>query len=238
MSAYKSVRTPGRSGRWGLVRSVLRRAGPLSLLLAAAPGCSPRTEGVGDAGVGQDFSQRARDMSTCQIPVSNFLLNADFETASTQATDGNGQARNTGSPKSSIPSWDGCCDQGLGGTTWTVTQAMPRCGGRAVSVVSSMASLNVLNQTLDLRAQAGRTLRLTGWAFVSQAQPGAGLKIDAFNLGNQAVFAVSSTLSETTADWTQLVATGTVPGNASLQVRINTSGTISAVVDDLVLTVE
>ena len=41
-----------------------------------------------------------------------------------------------------------------------------------------------------------------------------------------------------TGEWTQLVATGTVPGNDRVQVRINTTGSLSAVVDDLVLDIQ
>lgn len=207
-------------------------------VIAVGAGCSPSTHSVADGGAVQDFGPRVRDMSSCLPPPSNYLLNPDFEAPSSQAADGNGVAKNTGSPASTIPSWDGCCSQGLGGTTWTVTQGMPRCGGRSLSLVSTMATTNVLNQALDLRAQAGRTLRISGWVFVTQADPGASLKLDVFNLGNSALVALTPPQTQTTADWTQLVATGTVPGNDRVQVRINTSGSLSAVVDDLVLTIE
>lgn len=205
---------------------------------ALGAGCSPSTNSVADGGAVQDFGPRLRDMSSCLPPPSNYLLNPDFETPSTQAADGNGTAKNTGSPPSTIPSWDGCCSQGLGGTTWTVTQAMPRCGGRALSLVSTMATTNVLNQVLDLRAQAGRTLRVSGWVFVTQADPGAALRLDVFNLGSSSLAALSPPQTSATAEWTQLVATGTVPGNDRVQVRINTTGSLSAVVDDLVLDIQ
>lgn len=208
-----------------------------ALALSCATACSPRTEGVGDGG-SEDFSQRLRDMLSCEVPAGSLIVNGGFEVPAAQASDGNGQARNTGSPRSTIPSWDGCCSQMDGGTTWTVINTMPRCGLRSVSIASTTATGNVLNQDLDLRAQVGRSYRLTGWFFVTQAMPAAGLRIDVFNLETSAVAATSPALAQGTADWTLLTVTGTVPAGGRLQTRVNTTGTLSAVADDLSFTIE
>lgn len=206
-----------------------------ALWLAAA--CSPRTEGVGDGGL-EDFSQRRRDMLSCEAPAGSVIANGGFELPTAQAPDGNGQARNTGSPRSTIPSWDGCCSQPSGGTTWTVIGTMPRCGLRSVALSSSEATGNVLNQDLDLRAQVGRTYRLAGWFFVTQAMPAAALRLDVFDLDASAVAASSPPLTQGSADWVQLAVTGRVPAGGRLQARVNTTGTLSAVADDLSFTVE
>lgn len=206
-------------------------------VLWCTAGCSPRTDGVGDGG-SEDFSQRWRDMLSCEAPTGSLITNGGFEVPTAQAADGNGQARNTGSPRSTIPSWDGCCSQPSGGTTWTVIGTMPHCGLRAVSIASTTATGNVLNQDLDLRAQVGRTYRLTGWFFVSQGMPAAGLRLDVFDLDTSAVAASSPALAQSTADWTPLVVTGTIPPGGRLQARVNTTGTLSAVADDLSFTIE
>jgi hypothetical protein len=208
-----------------------------ALTLSFLSACSPTTEGVGDGG-SEDFSLRSRDMLSCEAPAGSLLMNGGFEAPTMQAANGNGQARNTGNPASTIPSWDGCCNQASGGTTWTVITTMPRCGTRAVSISSSSATDNVLNQSLDLRAHVGRSYRLVGWFFVSQAMPAAGLQLDVFNFDTSAVAAASSVLTQGTADWTPLMLTGTVPAGGRLQARITTSGTLSAVADDLFFTLE
>lgn len=205
-----------------------------ALLLAA---CSPRTEGVGDGGI-EDFSQRRRDMLSCEAPAGSALANGGFELPTAQAPDGNGQARNTGSPRSTIPSWDGCCSQPVGGTTWTVIETLPRCGLRSLSIASSEAAGNVLNQDLDLRAQVGRTYRLVGWFFVTQAMPAAGLRLDVFDLEASAVAAASPPLTQGSADWVQLAVTGRIPAGGRMQARVNTTGTLRAVADDLSFTIE
>lgn len=208
-----------------------------ALGLWGATACSPHTDGVGDGG-SEDFSQRRRDLLSCEMPTGSLLANGGFEVPTAQAADGNGQARSTGNPRSTIPNWDGCCSQAGGGTTWTVISTMPRCGLRAVSLSSTAAMGNVLNQDLDLRTQVGRTYRLTGWFFVTQSMPDAGLRLDVFDLNAGAVAASSPLLTQGTADWTPLGVTGTVPAGGRIQARVNTSGTLSAVADDLSFTLE
>ncbi len=170
------------------------------LLLAGA--CSPRTSTV--EGGSPDLATQARDMSMCQIDPSNQLQNPGFETPSVEL-DGNGKASNTGSPASSIPGrWDGCCNQAGGGTTWTVTTTMARCGFRSLLVSSTSANANVLNQTLPLSALVGKTLYSGAYVYVSQAGSGAKLGLDIWDLNANKVIASSPTISTTTPDWQRL----------------------------------
>ena len=198
------------------------------LLLAGA--CSPKTSTV--EGGSPDLAAQTRDMGMCPIDPSNQLQNPGFETPSVEL-DGNGKASNTGSPASSIPGrWDGCCNQAGGGTTWTVTTTMARCGFRSLLVSSTSANANVLNQTLPLSALVGKTLYGGAYVYVSQAGSGAKLGLDIWDLNANKVIASSPTISTTTPDWQRLDLSVQIPSGGNLQLRINSSGTLTAMVDD------
>jgi hypothetical protein len=205
------------------------------------PACSPQTGAVDGGPV--DFSQTSRDLNSCDPLTGNLIGNPGFEDPSSSAPGGNGSATNTGNPKSTIPGgvlgpWDGCCNQSPGGTSFTVDTTMPHCGTRAVTVQSDQASGNVLNQLLDLSSYSGRGFRVNAWAFVSQAQSGAQLLIDVFDLTGNKVVGTSAALTATTADWKLLTVLGMVPTGGNLQVRINSTGTLHAVVDDTSLAIQ
>ncbi len=206
-------------------------------------GCSPRNLTVAADGGVEDFSATWRDLLMCDPVLGNLVKNGDFEDPAPAALDGNGTASNTGSPPSTIPpadqsKWDGCCSQASGGTTYQVTRTVHRCGQRAVQLVSTQAQSNVLNQKLDLAAQAGRSFRVTGYALVSQLTAGSKLALDVFDLGKSQVVATSTAVTATTADWQLLSVSGTVPTGGNVQLRIVSTGTLTAVVDDLTLGVQ
>ena len=216
-------------------------AAAVSVVVAVAvatAGCSPRNEFV-DGGI-EDLSQTRRDLQSCEPLPGNLLGNPGFEQPSPSEPDGNGQASNRGNPPSTIPGgplgpWDGCCSQATGGTRWTVTTTMPRCGARALRVVSDQAAANVLNQRLDLAAYTGRSVRASAWVFIAQAAAGAALTLDLFDLTQSRPLASSAPLNAPTADWHFLSVMGQVPTGGAVQVRLNSSGTLTAVVDDTAL---
>jgi len=175
---------------------------------------------------------QARDMGMCPIDSQNLLQNPGFETPSVEP-DGNGKAVNTGSPASSIPGkWDGCCNQSGGGTTWMVSLGTPRCGLRSLQVTSTSATANVLNQSLQLPSKVGKTLTASAYVFVQQASAGAKIGLDIWDLGANKVIASSPTIAQSTADWQKLELSVPVPSGGNFQLRINTSGTLTAYVDD------
>lgn len=213
--------------------------GSLTLLTLAAAGCSPVTGTVD--GAAEDLSLLRRDLqAACEPLTGNLLGNPGFEQPSPSAPDGNGQAVSRGNPPSSIPGgplgpWDGCCSQPAGGTSWTVRTTMPRCGARAVAVASDQASANVLNQRVDLAAYSGRSVRASAFVFIAQAQSGAELAVDLFDLTANQLLASSPSLTATTADWRYLSVTATVPTGGAVQIRLRSTGSFSAVVDDAAL---
>lgn len=199
-------------------------------LFALALACNPTTSSV--EGGTPDLAMQARDMGMCPIDPQNLLQNPGFETPSVEP-DGNGKAVNTGTPASSIPGkWDGCCSQSGGGTTWTVSLGTPRCGLRSLLVSSTSANANVLNQTLQQPAKVGKTLTASAYVFVQQASAGAKLGLDIWDLTANKVIASSPTISQSTADWQKLELSIPVPSGGNFQLRINTSGTLTAYVDD------
>lgn len=210
------------------------------VLTLGSTGCSPQTGSV-DGGA-EDFSQLSRDLASCDPVPGNALENPGFETPSATAPAGNGQASNRGNPASTIPGgklgpWDGCCDQGagMGGTTWTVGTTLARCGTRAVTVASDGATSNVLSQRLDLATSSGHSFRASAWVLIGRALTGTQLALDVFDLTTNQVVATSLALTATTADWRYVSFMGTVPTGGSLQLRIKSTGTFTAVVDDLAL---
>lgn len=236
--------TPAALARTGVPAAALvrhrRRFFPVVLALnLTAAGCSPVQSPVD--GAAEDFSLLRRDLqSACEPLTGNLLGNPGFEQPSPSAPDGNGQAVSRGNPPSTIPGgalgpWDGCCSQPAGGTTWTVRTTMPHCGTRAVAVASDQASANVLNQRVDLAAYSGRSVRASAFVFIAQAQSGAALAVDLFDLSTNQLLASSPPLTATTADWRYLSVTATVPTGGALQIRLSSSGSFSAVVDDVAL---
>lgn len=207
-------------------------------LWALGLGCGPTMSSV--EGGGEDLGATTRDLrsANCEPTAGNLLVNPGFEVAAAQG-DGNGQAKNTGLPPSTISGWDGCCTQAMAanGTTWLVTQSMPRCGLRAVFVSSSAATENVLDQTLTRGADVGRDFVASGWVYLYEVGSGAQLKLDVFDdTAKQAIYS-STVLSALTPGWTQLTVTGKIPAAGRVQLRVNSSGTLKALVDDLAFTV-
>jgi hypothetical protein len=197
---------------------------------------------LGDGGV-EDFSATTRDLLMCDPVVGNLLANGDFEQPSGQAGDGSGEANNTGNPPSTIAplgfgKWDGCCSQVGGGTTYRVTSTVHRCGQRAVLLASTQAQNNVLNQSLRLTTQAGRRFYVTGYVRVSQLSIGSKLALDLFDLTQSQVVAASEAVTQATADWQLVSLSGTVPSAGQVQLRIVSTGTLTAAVDDLALGVQ
>jgi hypothetical protein len=192
--------------------------------------CSPKTGTVD--GNSQDLGMQARDLGMCASDPLNQLQNPGFETPSVEP-DGNGKAVNTGMPASSIPGkWDGCCNQAGGGTAWLISTTMPRCGLRSLTVTSTAATANVLNQTLQVPTLVGKSLRASAYVFVSQVGTGGKIQLDVWDLGASKVIASSPTITTTTPDWQRLDLSVPVPSGGNVQLRINSSGTINAVVDD------
>lgn len=214
---------------------------PGAWLLAAATalllGCSPKTSGGDDSAA--DLAPRAADLASCAPlgDTQNRLANPSFER-------GAGAAFNTGDPRSSIDSWDGCCNldgQGLTSTWRVITAASPddvRCGERALSIESAGARGDVLNQPGTLADGAGRDFTITAWARVRSAGASAQLSVDLFDTVKRSVLASAPPLTAaSTTGWQLLSATGRLPeGPAPLiQVRIFSKGSISALIDDVSL---
>jgi len=215
----------------------LAAALPLSLAAAA---CAPQNSAVD--GAAADFSQQWRDLGSCDPLPQNLLGNPGFEEPSPSQPDGNGQASSTGNPPSSIPGnalgpWDGCCSQRLGSTTWTVGTARARCGLRAVTVAADQALASVLSQRLDLAGYGGRGVRATAWAQLTQAASGGELALDLFDLTTRQVVASSLGLPAT-GDFRLLVVQGQVPTGGALQLRLSSTGTLEAIVDDTALSLQ
>jgi hypothetical protein len=184
-----------------------------------------------------DLSQTARDLTSCDAVPGNLVGNPGFEEPSPGVPDGNGRATNHGIPPSTISGgvlgpWDGCCDQPVGGTIWTVRSALPHCGTRAVFIASDRAADNVLNQRLDLAAYGGQAFVASAWVQVSAADSGAQLGLDVFDLLSGQIVASSLWQSGPTTDWRLLTARGQVPTGGALQLRIKSRGTLTATVDD------
>lgn len=201
-------------------------------------GCAPSMSGVG--GSGEDLGATTRDLgqvSCVEVP-NNLLVNPGFEVVAVGEGDGNGRAKNTGSPASTIPLWDGCCNQSPGGTEWLVTQGMPRCGVRAVFVSSTTANDNVLNQMLTRGSDVGRSFQASAWVYLQEASAGAQLKLDVFDDVAKAVLRSSDPLTAATAGWTQLTLSGQIPSGGRVQLRLVSTGTLKALADDLVFTVQ
>lgn len=207
----------------------------LWILLAPAvglglSGCKPTTM-TGEEEPAEDLAPRAVDLSSCRPVVGLAFANPSFE-------ESQGFANNTGAPMSTIKGWDGCCnDQGQGlTTTWTVL-GEGRCGGQAVSITSTGARGDVLNQSLRPADGAGRPFTLTAWVKVSSIGAGGALLLDLYDLNGGAVVAASPTLSQVQEAWAPLSVTGQLPaGSPWVQIRLKSSGTLRALADDVSLT--
>lgn len=192
-------------------------------------GCHPKTApSEGDA---PDLSQLVRDLGSCVSEAANLIRNPGFEAPSTEL-DGNGKANNTGNPASSIPNWDGCCSQAGGGTTWVIATTSPKCGTRALSVQSTSANANVLNQSLPLSSQVGKTLLASAFVFVQSVSGAGQLGIDVWDDQAKKVIASSVPVNNTTPDWFKVDLSVPIPAGGNLQLRITSSGTLTALVDD------
>jgi hypothetical protein len=195
------------------------------------PGCKPVTM-TGEEEPAEDLAPRSVDLSSCKPVIGLPFVNPSFE-------ESQGFANNTGAPASTIKGWDGCCnDQGQGlTTTWTVLRDEGRCGGQAVSITSTSARGDVLNQGLRPADAAGRSFTLTAWVKISSIGAGGSLLLDLFDLNGGAVVAASPTLSQVQEAWVPLSVVGQMPpGMPWVQIRFKSSGTLRALADDVSLT--
>lgn len=176
------------------------------------------------------------DLSTACAEVSgNLVVNPSFETPA--ASGGDGTADNTGEPASTIPGpWSGCCSQSYGGTQWSVTQSAARCGGRSLQVQSATADGNSLVQSLtDQSVNYGKTFELSGSVHLTQASDGGSILLEATDGTGRIRLAATEALQAPSSGWVQLSQTGTVPRTGRIQVRITSTGSLEAYVDDLAL---
>ena len=101
-------------------------------------------------------------------------------------------------------------------------------------VSSTNASANVLDQALPM-GNVGKTFLLSGWVNVTSVTGTGQIALDVFDDGTpKAVAATTVALKATTNSWFQLSVSGVVPASGNLRVRINSSGTLTAFVDDIV----
>lgn len=203
-------------------------------LVGMCGGCNPTTSTV--EGGTPDLSMVTRDMGACTIDPLNLIQNPGFETLSTDL-DGNGKANNTGTPGSSIPRFDGCCSQMSGGTTWNIATSMPHCDFRSLFVTSTNANANVLNQALPLSTKVGKTLQASAYVYVQSIQSGGKVAIDIWDDTAKKVIASSTPVTTITPDWLKISLSIPVPAPGNLQYRINSTGTLTAIVDDPVVLV-
>jgi hypothetical protein len=175
----------------------------------------------------------------CQEVPGNLASNPSFESAVTGGST-NGEANNTGKPRSTIAGpWTGCCPQMTdGGTQWSVTQEVAHCGERALEVHSTLAEDNVLFQQIsDQSANAGKTFQLSGFVHVIQAENSGQLSCEVWDGATMTTLASTEVLTAPTSGWLAVRQSGTVPYGGRLQVRIRSSGDVEAYVDDLVLVI-
>ncbi len=166
----------------------------------------------------------------CTEVVGNLLGNPGFEASLS------GTASNIGSATSSIPNWKGCCGTSQT-TTYDVNSTQRYCGERSVRVSgTSGATQNVLIQDLNRPGDAGKTFILSGWVNVTNITGGE-ISLDLFNLNATppAIVAPTVSLKNITNGWFELRATGSMPTGGNVQIRINTSGSLEAFVDNLSL---
>lgn len=173
---------------------------------------------------------------SCTDVPDNRVQNPSFEVPAI-GTDPDGKANNTGDPRSTIPGpFNGCCVQSLGGTQWAVTAERVRCGQRSLQVLSQDADGNVLSQRLaDQPDAAGKPFLLAGFVLVQQTDGGGRILIEVLDAATQTRVASTETLSGPTMDWVSLRQRGVIPKGGQMQLRISSSGSIHAYVDDLSL---
>lgn len=173
---------------------------------------------------------------SCADVPDNRVQNASFEVPAA-GPDPDGKANNSGDPRSTIPGpFSGCCVQSIGGTQWVVTEERARCGQRSLQVLSQDADGNVLSQRLaDQPDAAGKPFLLAGFVLVQQADGGGRILIDVLDPASQSRVTMTEALSGPTMDWVPLRQRGVVPKGGQMQLRISSSGSIHAYVDDLSL---
>lgn len=199
---------------------------PVVFVSLVASACSPTTSGVNPTP--PDLGSTSRDLGRdCTNPASNRLMNPGFES-------GDGVANNTGAPASTISMWDGCCSSG-GMSSWTVSTLSPSCGSRSIKVSSNAAQAHVLSQSFNSPGDAGKAFTVSGRVFVATIDAAATIKLDVWDLMTSQVVTSTSALTTVSSDWVTLMQSAAVPASGRYQVRINTSGTVEAYVDDLSL---
>lgn len=197
------------------------------LVLAA---CSPVTASVDEKA--RDLAPVQRDLGTCLDRFQNLVKNPSFEAES------DGMAHNTGAPVSTISDWDGCCTLAGSDTVWTVSKMHAHCGTNAVLVKSQNASAHVLNQTFHRPGDVGQAFVLSGWIWMQDAGADARLKLDVWDLhAPEKKVAETEALTSANMSWFRIKVGGTVPNDGNFQVRINSSGSLVAYVDDLSLVI-
>lgn len=185
-----------------------------------------------------DLAAASGDLgSDCLGDPGNLIMNPSFEVPRS-GPNPNGEANNTGDPRSTIPGpWSGCCLQATdGGTTWTVTQKVTRCGLRSLQVQSKTADGNQLAQQLPEQLDsAGSPFLLSGHVLVLSTAGGGRIQLEVWDAAEQVKIGSTGTLGEPTAAWVPLSHRGMMPRGGRLQVRISSSGNVLAFVDDLLL---
>lgn len=214
-------------GKTNFLASARSLASVTVAVLGLAAGCAPATQGT--EGTPPDLAGVERDMApVCTAVVGNLLSNPGFEASMT------GSTTNIGSGTSTIPSWRGCCGMAQT-TTYDVVASQRYCGERSISVSGGTgATANVLIQDVTRASDVGKTFLVSGWLNVTSVGAAGEISLDVFDNGAKTVVAPTVSLKNTTNGWFELRASGTVPTGGNLQVRINSSGTIQAFVDELV----
>lgn len=215
----------------------------LAVLTVSAPACSPSTMMV--EGGGEDLAPAPADLTggvVCGAEARNLLSNTSFEG---DALPGDFSARNTGQPKSTIKGpWDACCNtnnQGLT-TTFKVVDTAACYGRQSISVTAAAAQADVLNQAITITDGANRMVSLGAWVRVVDVGQNGALSVDLFDLATSKVLGTTPQATQKTAGvvFVPIVGAATLPAAspANLQVRVKVSGTITAFVDDLSLTLK
>lgn len=211
---------------------------PLLALLA----CNPMGQMV-SGGDGEDLAPVAADMAggvVCGAVVANLLRNPSFEM---DVLPGDYSARNIGNPPSTISGpWDACCNTNAQGLTTTFkVDASAACSGRqAISITSTAAQDDVLNQEMMIASAASKMFTVQAYVRVLTAGAGASLSVDLYDLNapaNLKVLARTTPLTAPTAGttFTLITAAGVLPATspARVQARIRVSGTLTALIDDV-----
>lgn len=223
----------------------------LALAVPLLPACAPKNQPVDSDGGGvEDLARAPRDLLPpadlltpadlspgCGPVAGNRITNPSFEA---DVLPGLYTARSSDdeiTTKSTISGWRGCCPPSAASSYQVVAGGCS--GAQALQVSSTNASANVVLQSVSPADGGGKRALVRVYARVLSIDAGGSLALDLFDVTGKAVLGTSAALTAITPGLTYapLELSANLPaGTPSLQVRVVTSGTLRAYIDDFALT--